>query len=195
MPSGAPWEHYKWFTDKGLGIAMFPDWIWEGPDSCLGAPHRFALGGAVGTGGASLTRLSVGMGSREGHVLEELGHGIWRNCIKEDVFEISDSILGTQPLGGVPGLNTSTLPICVADDDFFDCRDPQHYFLRVMKNYRLIGEKFRERIGAAAEPKKTIFQNQYDWFRRNWFRGPEFKKVSGVNASDADAGLQRLPED
>ena len=34
FPTGAPWERYKWFTEKGLGAASFPEWIYAtGPKS------------------------------------------------------------------------------------------------------------------------------------------------------------------
>ena len=49
-PSGAPWERYKWITDKGLGVTEFPEWIYQRPNHCIGTPHRLVLLGAAGAG-------------------------------------------------------------------------------------------------------------------------------------------------
>ncbi len=45
LPTGAPWERYRWFTDKGLGAFLFPEWIWNGSKPCLASPHRLSLQG------------------------------------------------------------------------------------------------------------------------------------------------------
>ena len=84
LPSGAPWERYRWLTDKGLGATLFPEWIWKSKHPCLARPHRFALLGQAGTGGGDLTNVSVRIGSRQGHVLEEVGHSIFANCFRQN---------------------------------------------------------------------------------------------------------------
>lgn len=200
MPSGAPWEHYKWFPEKGLGTAMFPEWVWDGPNGCLGEDHVFALSGASGSGGQSQTILSVKTGGREGFVLQEVGHSIFDNCFTQskDPFDLLSSIVGTQAVGGVGGINANALSQCSNDPNavnFHDCRDPEHYFLSVMVKYRVEGEAFRTRISTATGPAKAELQNQYNWMKRNWFEGTEFKTGPEVDANFAEVGLQLLPHD
>lgn len=198
MPSGAPWEHYKWFNEKGIGMAMFPEWIWDGPNGCLGADHRFALLGAAGSGGATLTNHSVRIGGREGHVLQEVGHSIFANCFQEnsDPFNQWKAIFSTQPLNGVPGINATAKPFCPLLAPFYDCRDPEHYFLGLMVRYRVEGDRFREKIDLETNPFiKLLLQRQYDWFKTNWYSGAEFKTGLEYNANYAEVGVSLLPED
>jgi hypothetical protein len=46
-----------------------------------------ALLGQAGTGGGDLTNLSVRMGSRQGHVLEDVGHSIFANCFRQNAYK------------------------------------------------------------------------------------------------------------
>jgi hypothetical protein len=91
-PSGAPWERYKWFTEKALGVASFPEWIWQRPKHCIGDPHRFVLIGASGTGGETTTQMSVRKGSRAGHIIEELGHSLFANCFRKPTDPLNAGI-------------------------------------------------------------------------------------------------------
>jgi hypothetical protein len=195
VPPGAPWERYKWFTEKGLGIGMFPEWIWEGPGGCLGERHRLALQGGAGSGGPSLTQVSVQMGSREGHVLQEVGHSIFANCFSadKDPFELHAAIFGTKSIGGLPGLNANAMQFCPSlDDEFYDCRDPEHYFLGLMVDYRVNGDKFRNLIAVSTGGIKQVLQRQYDWLKTIWYEGAEFKAGQLLDANFAEVGLPLL---
>ncbi|MGQ7847541.1 FG-GAP and VCBS repeat-containing protein [Granulosicoccus sp. 3-233] len=200
MPSGAPWENYKWFTEKGIGTAMFPTWIWNGSKPCLAGNHRFVLLGASGSGGGSVTNHSVRMGGREGHVLQEVGHSIFANCFREnnDVFNQWKAIFQTEVLNGQPGFNSNAMLMCPGSGvavnidilQFLDCRDPEHYFLGFMVRYRVEPERFRQLIAATNEPLLT---EKYNWLKVNWFEGTEFADGIAANANFAEVGVKLLP--
>jgi hypothetical protein len=196
LQPGAPWEHYKWFTEKSLGIAMFPEWIWDGPGGCLSERYLFALNGVAGSGGATRTTVSVRKGSREGHVLQEVGHSIFDNCFNEnsqDPFQLRDAIFGTKSVDGIPGINADAMTFCPSLDDFYNCRDPEHYFLGIMVDYRVSGEKFRNLIDVSTGSVKQVLANQYNWFKTIWYEGVEFRTGPLLDANFAEVGLQLLP--
>ncbi|MGH7927582.1 MAG: hypothetical protein ACREQV_07290, partial [Candidatus Binatia bacterium] len=73
-PVGAPWERYRIFTEKGIGAASFPEWIYQnGPNHCMTPPFEFGLLGAAGVGGPNFMFSSVRPGGGQGHILEEQG--------------------------------------------------------------------------------------------------------------------------
>jgi hypothetical protein len=197
MPSGAPWEHYKWFTEKGLGTMMFPSWIWE--EQCLATDHRFILLGAAGSGGATLTNHSVRFGGREGHVMQEVGHSVFANCFRpgNDVFGLADAIFGTQVVDGHPGFNADNMLLCPGNGpvfpsllNFLDCRDPEHYFLGFLVKYRLEGDRFRSEIAITQSPDLAAY---YAWLRDIWFEGTEFTEDAPRSANFAEVGVRLLP--
>jgi hypothetical protein len=194
LQPGAPWENYKWFTEKGLGIGMFPEWIWTGPGGCLGDRHVLALQGGAGSGGAASTQVSVQMGSREGHVLQEVGHSVFRNCfsVDKDPFELRDAIFGTKAIGGLQGLNADAMSFCPSLDAFYDCRDPEHYFLGIMVSYRVNPEKFRNLISISTGSVRQVLQRQYDWLKTVWYEGAEFRTGQLLDANFAEVGLPLL---
>ncbi len=171
-PSGAPWERYKWFTDKGLGVSQFPEWIWRRPRHCLGVPHSFVLLGRAGSGSETVTNLSVRAGSRQGHVLEELGHSLFANCFrkKQDPMHAGiytslgidagdlwggGSMRSVDCPGGddSAGVSAETIPphplsLARARIPFYDCRRDiaEHYFLELMRRYKIFGDEFRQLI-------------------------------------------------
>ncbi len=188
----APWEYYKWFTEKGIGVALFPEWIWQGPNHCTGINHRFAVQGLAGSGGGDLTISSVRLGGRSGHILEELGHSIFANCFRKnnDVFGLFASIFETSTANG--GIDANNMPDCPGS--FYDCRDPEHYFLALLSKYRLQGDTFREEIRAETDAgRKARLNAQYEWFRARWFPGIEFTRGPSANASLMPDGVPCLP--
>jgi hypothetical protein len=199
MPSGAPWENYKWFTEKGIGTMMFPDWIWNGPEPCLAKDHRFVLLGAAGSGGGSITNHSVRLGGREGHVLQEVGHSIFANCFREndDPFNLWNAIFKTATAGGLAGFDANTMALCPGSGgavdpnivSFLDCRDPEHYFLGFMVKYRVDGDKFRELIATTGNGR---LQHAYDWLKTNWFENTEFATVAAQDANFAEVGVKLI---
>jgi hypothetical protein len=188
----APWEYYKWFTEKGIGVTEFPEWIWEGLNHCLGANHRFAVQGLGGSGGGDLTISSVRLGGRAGHVLEELGHSVFANCFRQnnDPFNLFSSIFETSTANG--GIDANNMPDC--PNSFYDCRDPEHYFLALMSKYRIQGDTFRAEIRAETDAgRKARLNAQYEWFKAHWFEGQEFKRGPSINASLTQDGVPCLP--
>lgn len=174
FPTGAPWERYKWFTEKGLGAAAFPEWIYEtGPNHCLTLPFRFVLTGAGGSGGPGTMVSSVRSGGRAEHILEELGHTLFANCMltHADPFNIFKLIYETSMSAG--GLDANNMPGC---ESFDDCRDPEHFFLQLIKRYRLHGDEFRELINNTTDPAVANRRRaQYLWLKQHWYRRAEFK--------------------
>lgn len=199
--NGAPWERYKWFTEKGRGLAMFPEWIYAtGPSHCISPSHRLALRGASGSGGAALTNLSVRIGSRAEHVLEEVGHSMSANCMRKDKdpFALYKLIYETPMSQG--GLDANNRPGC--DQSFDDCdRSPdqspfEHFFLHLMKRYRLDGDNFRQIINSSSTPADVKLRRyrQYIWLKRHWYRGAEFKAARSADPSVTNTyGLLCLP--
>ena len=188
----APWEYYKWFTEKGIGVGLFPEWIWQRPNHCLGLNHRFAVQGLAGSGGGDLTISSVRLGGRSGHILEELGHSVFANCFRQnnDVFNLFSSIFETSTANG--GIDANNMPDC--PKSFYDCRDPEHYFLALLSKYRIQGDAFREEIRDETDPdRKARLNAQYDWFNAHWFPGIEFKRGPSINASLMADGVPCLP--
>ena len=198
-PAGAPWENYRWFPEKALGAAQYPQWVFDGPGHCVSTDHRFGLRGASGVGGPTLTTSSVRAGGRAGHILQELGHSIFANCFRSDsdVFGLSESIF-EDPFesGGFGAGQIATICVDGDPDDFYDCRQgdtrkAEHIFLGLLVKYRLNGHEFRERI--TTEPDATYrahLSAAYEWFKENWFDGVEFRRGPSFNVSLTLDGVQ-----
>ena len=203
LPSGAPWERYKWMTDKGLGARLFPAWIWQSSHPCLAQPHRFALLGQAGTGGGDLTNVSVRSGSRQGHVLEEVGHSIFANCFRQnsDPFGLYAQIFVKDwPAGGTGASQIAA--ICnPADADFYDCRAEdgpairtEHIFLHHMIQYVAATEVFRARLVSETNPTyKAQLKASYEWLKTHWFGGLEFRTQPASGAEIQRVALQCGP--
>jgi hypothetical protein len=184
VPSGAPWENYRFFTEKGIGATMFPDWLW-GPTPCVRPGHRFFLIGAAGNGGPSFTHLSVRPGSAETHVLEELGHSAFANCFREnnDTLGLFDDIFTIPLSAGGFDANSFNDTCGAGPAPWVDCRDPEHFFLRFMLTYRTNGTVIRNTIEQESDPaKRARYQARYAWLRTHWFNGVEFY----VDATDVE---------
>jgi hypothetical protein len=204
FPSGAPWERYKWFPEKGNGAALFPEWIWTDPAGidpvrCLASTQAFHLGGLAGVGGDGFFTSSVRSGGRQGHVLEELGHSIYAQCLNPsgtvDVLGVHDGVYVMAPNPATRGLGALAMPGCPGGEGMYDCRDPEHYFISLQQAYRLKPEEFRSRIRSVLTPAavRQRYRVQYEWLRDNWFEGVEYKTGSAPPASFPIAGLQCLP--
>ena len=203
LPSGAPWERYKWMTDKGLGALLFPAWIWQSNHPCLAQPHRFALLGQAGTGGGDLTNVSVRSGSRQGHVLEEVGHSIFANCFRQnsDPFGLYAQIFVKDwPAGGTGASQIAA--ICnPADADFYDCRAEdgpairtEHIFLHHMIQYVAAPEVFRARLVSETNPTyKAQLNASYQWLKTHWYGGLEFRTQPASGAELQRVALQCGP--
>jgi hypothetical protein len=214
-PAGAPWERYKWFTDKAFGVAEFPEWVWHRPNHCIGSPHSLVLLGAAGSGGPSVTNLSVRMGSRAGHVLEELGHSLFANCFRKASDPMHAGIYTSAGIdagdlwgggphssidcpGGMSAESVTPIPPALGTSPygFYDCRHDiaEHYFLALLIRYRLDGDEFRALIRSTSDPsRKTRLTLQYNWFKQVWFNGAEYRRGPAVNASLTQDGLLCLP--
>ncbi len=204
VPSGVPWERYRFFTEKGLGTAMFPEWLWT-TTPCVKPWHQYLLLGAAGSGSPRVTRLSVRPGSSQGHVLEELGHSVFANCIPgpDDPFGLLNDIF-SQPISGggfeannmADSCNVTTVPPTrlPGAPNWVDCRDPQHYFLAFMKVYRTAGDLFRGSIAVETDAvRKAALQARYAWLKARWFNGVEFyRDPTVVDARRETHGLQCL---
>jgi hypothetical protein len=211
FPSGAPWERYKWFTDKGHGVGAFPEWIFRRPGHCVAAAHRFALLGQAGTGGADVTNLSVRTGSRAGHVMEELGHSTFANCFRRPDDPLNAAIFtsagldaeGLHETGARSGLDCGAAREQIAipfpeggSGNFNDCRDGEHYFLGLLNRYRLYGDEFRQAIRTTQEPgRQARMLFQYRWLRDHWFGGAEYKRGPAMNASLPAEGMLCVPNE
>ena len=206
LPTGVPWERYKWFVEKAVGVALFPEWIYaEGPNHCVSPNHSFGLLGLAGVGGAELTASSVRSGGGAGHVSEELGHSIFANCFHQDVdhFEHTSrpnyaSIFETPATSG--GVGSNDLATCPGlfpnwKQNEGPCRDREHYFLGLLNMYRLKGDAFRARIESVTDSdRKELLLAQYEWFRTRWYEGAEFTEAPATGVSLAKDVL-RLEED
>jgi hypothetical protein len=201
-PPGAPWERYKFFTDKGIGVALYPEWIYAGPGHCIANTHRLALNGSGGVGGGDLTVTSVRFGGRAPHILEELGHSIFANCFRpdSDPFSLFSVIFSTPQQGGVGAPMNSpvdALPGCPDPHQFLSCRaeaSGEHYFLELLSRYRLNPEFFRQRIAQETDPTNDAnLSLQYEWIKQNWFEGLEFATAPSTNASLEQPGVPMLP--
>jgi FG-GAP-like repeat len=205
-PAGAPWEFYKWFPEKALGAAQFPEWIYlTGPDHCISPTHRFRLGGAAGSGGADQLTSSVRRGGRAAHILQELGHSIFASCFRsnKDPFGLYSAIFA-QPLDQ-GGFGAGMIAdICVQGDlgDYYDCRTgessrdarAEHIFLGLMVKYRLDGDEYRARISTETNPTyRAQLQAAYTWLRDVWYDGLEFKRGAQLGASLVQDGVPCLP--
>jgi hypothetical protein len=189
-PVGAPWERYRFFTEKGIGVASFPEWIYDtGPSHCLTPPFNFGLLGAAGVGAAGFMFSSVRPGGGQGHLLEEQGHSLFANCLRanKDPFNLFALIYQTPMESG--GLDADNMPGCEAGFD--DCRDPEHFFLQLIKWYRLNGNEFRSRVinGPAKERRRA----QYLWVKQHWYKGAEFKLGVQEDVSHFPNGVLCLP--
>jgi FG-GAP-like repeat/FG-GAP repeat len=190
---GAPWERYRFFTPKGLGAAAFPEWIYDqGPNHCLGQPFRFILNGTSGSGGPDAFISSVRQGGGTGHVFEEMSHSIFFNCLRAnlDPFHLFASIFTTSMDAG--GLDAGNMPGC--DSTFDDCRDPEHFFIQLVRRYRIAGDFFRFRItsaATAAERQRRL--KQYLWIKQHWYHGAEFKLGVLEDVSVYPEGVLCLP--
>lgn len=196
-PAGAPWERYKFFTDKGIGVALFPEWIYENAGHCIANTHRLALNGSGGVGGGDLTVTSVRYGGRAPHILEELGHSIFANCFRtsSDPFDLVASIFDVPPEQG--GIGANALPGCPDSHAFLSCRPDspgEHYFLQLLSRYRLNPEFFRQRIDEETDPTaQTHLRVQYQWLKDNWFEGLEFATGAADKASLPQPGVPLMP--
>jgi len=176
-----------------------PVWIWT--EDCIQPGHRFVLLGASGSGGATVTNHSPRLGGREGHVLQEVGHSIFAHCFRRessDPFGQAEAIFGQQELGGHPGFNADDMLLCpgtpgpvfpvLLNQDFLDCRDPEHYFLGFLTKYRVDGKVFRDLI---VQTGSDDMERYYAWVKDNWYDGQEFTVASEVNANFAEVGVPR----
>lgn len=203
LPTGAPWERYKWFTDKGLGAALFPEWMWASRRRCLATDHRFALLGQAGTGGGNLTNVSVRMGSRQGHVLEEIGHSLFANCFRQssDPFGLYAPIFVQHWEAGGVGASQIAAMCNPSDSDYYDCRAEdgpairtEHIFLHHMIQYVVEPEVFRERLRTEPNPTyRSQLAASYAWIKANWFDGLEFHRLPASGADIEQVGLQCGP--
>ena len=189
VPSGLPWEHYRFFTEKGVGATMFPDWIWQG-SPCVGRGHLFLLLGAAGSGSPDVTRLSVRPGSAEGHVLEELGHSVFFNCFHagSDHFGLHDDIFTKSIADGGFSANSFASDSCPdTNAPWIDCRDPEHYFLRFMIAYRTNGGLIRQTIASHSDAtRRAAYQARYNWLKAHWFGGVEFYRDGSTTEARRD---------
>ena len=214
-PSGAPWERYKWFTDKGLGVAGFPEWIYQRPKHCLSSPHFFILLGAGGSGDEGSTNLSVRSGSRQGHVLEELLHGNFAACFRKSSDPLyagiytgvgidAGNLWGGGPMSSLDcpnGTSAETItahPLSPSQSrtNFYDCRKDvaEHYFLQLLRAYKYFGDEFRALIQTTKDTGRQFrLVRQYNWLRDVWFGGAEFKRGAPVAAGLTQEGLLCLP--
>jgi hypothetical protein len=210
-PAGAPWERYKWFTAKGLGVTEFPEFIFQRSGHCISTAHRFVLQGAGGSGGPDVTNLSVRIGSRAGHVLEELGHSFFANCFRKTTDPLNAGIYGPTGVdtnnlwGGGPQSSIDcpggqavakiSIPPPVSNGQpfgFYDCRNDiaEHYFLALLIHYRLDGDEFRALIMTTTDPvRQARLRRQYEWIKANWFQGAAFKRGPAVNGNLTSDGL------
>ena len=191
-PVGAPWERYRFFTEKGIGTASFPEWIYAtGPNHCLRQPFSFDLLGAAGVGYNDFMRSSVRPGGGQGHILEEQGHALFSNCMRSnlDPFALFARIYSTPMSAG--GLDANNMPGC--DTTFDDCRDPEHFFLGLMKHYRLNGDGFRARILTGPVDARDRRRGQYLWLKQYWYKGAEFKLGLQQDVSHFPNGVLCLP--
>lgn len=191
-PVGAPWERYRFFTEKGIGTASFPEWIYAtGPNHCLKQPFSFDLLGAAGVGFFDFMRSSVRPGGGQGHILEEQGHALFFNCMRSnlDPFGLFARIYTTPMSAG--GLDANNMPGCEAGFD--DCRDPEHFFLELMKRYRLAGDDFRSRILTGSADVRDRRRAQYLWVKEHWYKGAEFKRGVQQDVSHIPNGVLCLP--
>jgi hypothetical protein len=201
FPSGAPWERYKWFPEKARGAAVFPEWIWTDPANvdpvrCLSSTHAFHLGGAGGSGDAGILTSSVRVGGREGHILQELGHSVFAECLGEfspnkDVLGVYHAVYDQQPTSPGGGIGAHAMRGCPGGGDpdptgFYDCRNPEHYFLSLLVAYRLNGTGFRAKIQVATGPDKARLIGQYNWLRDHWYNRVEYKRGTAAPASFAE---------
>lgn len=209
-PWGAPWERYKMSPEKWLGLAMFPEWVWDHPSTtlpprhCVAPNHRFGMIGRAGLGGAGLTLSSVHVENREGHVIEEFGHSLFALCLNpgSDPWGLFGQIFTLPPASG--GIGAASMPGCVNGTSvqdvfgrgFYDCRDPEHYFISTLIRYRLMGDTFRAQTDTLFVPPSVAAtaRAQYLWIKNNWYQGVEFKRAtSAAPASLIAEGVQCLP--
>jgi len=77
---------------------------------------------------------------------------------------------------------------------FDDCRDPEHFFLGLMVNYRIFGDEFRNKINNEPDPiVQDRRRKQYLWFKTNWYKGAEFKRGAQFDVSLFVDGVLCLP--
>src|SRR5690606_11626186 len=132
----------------------------------------------AGSADGGVMHTSVRGGGRAGHILEEMGHGLAANCLREnsDPFGLWHSIYTTAVADG--GLASDARHGC-GESDFYSCRPDaasEHYFLQLLSRYRLEGNRFRQFIRDAPNPAVRARRlAEYRWFRDHWFHGVEFK--------------------
>ena len=189
LPLGLPHERYRFFTEKALGVAAFPDSVW----GACATPTKLYLRGAQGVGMAGHVASSVRPGGTQGHLLEEAGHALFDACVDNDAL-IDHDLIFSVPLaqGGfaadsMHGCNDPTLASAV-----LDCRDPEHYFLRFMLEYRLDGGDQRAWLD---DPTwGPMMQARYDWLRDHWYDGVQFHEDDDPEPGVRNRpGLQCLP--
>jgi hypothetical protein len=191
-PVGAPWERYRFFTEKGNGTASFPEWIYAtGPNHCLSHPFQFGLIGAAGVGGANFMLSSVRPGGGQGHIMEEQGHSMFANCLRADKDPFGKFALIYQTPMSAGGLEANNMPGC--DPTFDDCRDPEHFFLGLLKHYRLNGDEFRNRILNGPADVRNRRRAQYLWLKQHWYEGAAFKRGVQDGVSHWQNGVLCLP--
>jgi hypothetical protein len=194
---GAPWENYKWFTEKGIGLATYPEWINEQPGHCLSPTFAFGLLGLAGNGGAQVMHTSPREGGRAAHISQEFGHAVAANCLRasKDPFNLFQSIYNRTVAQG--GLDATRRPGCDGSTSFYSCRPDapfEHYFLALLLNYRLEGDKFRLHISTSPDPVVYARRmGEYQWFKKNWFHGAEFKRGVAQYGGLLQDGVQCLP--
>jgi hypothetical protein len=191
-PVGAPWERYRFFTEKGIGTASFPEWIYtNGPNHCLTPPFQFGLLGAAGVGGANFMFSSVRPGGGQGHIMEEQGHSLFANCLRANKDPFGKFALIFQTPMDAGGLDANNMPGC--EPGFDDCRDPEHFFLGLLKHYRINGDGFRERILNGTPESRSRRRAQYLWLKQHWYEGAEFKRGVQEGVSHWQNGVLCLP--
>jgi hypothetical protein len=195
LPMGAPHEHYRFFSEKALGVAMYPDHFWD--RGCKTPGHKFYLIGAGGSGSASTISASVRPGAQQGHMLQEAGHSIFQSCIYS--AELLDPGLIFDVSFWQGGIEAATMDGCVPGTDdrkpdapsFLDCRDQEHYFLAYNTEYRANGRKLRMEFNNATYG--AVIRARYEWLKTNWYNGVEFYSFDVPVGSTAPVpGLQCL---
>jgi hypothetical protein len=75
-----------------------------------------------------------------------------------------------------------------------DCRDGEHYFLKLFISYRQFPELYRKRIAEETDPtQQANLAARYEWLKQNWYEGQEYGIAEARNASLEQAGVPLLP--
>ena len=179
-------------------------WCWP---TCIDPDHRFVLRGVSGSGAGSTTVSAAHLGGRAGHVSQELGIPCSLTAsTRPTVTPMSSAstsgctrrlrrtAVSSECQARMPG--REALDPQNPDHSGYDCRDPEHYVLGLLEDYRLNGDEFRAEIAAEnGTTRKARLRAQYLWIKTNWFRGVEFKRGAAAGANLTIDGLQCLRDE